>query len=112
MASYVSFAQFYDGLMEDANYSERCDYILEIAKRHNHKMGITLDLACGTGSLTRLLKKKGVDVYGADASAEMLSEAMQRSFEDELDILFLRQRMRSLDLYASTSALKCKSERI
>ncbi|MEE1319835.1 MAG: methyltransferase domain-containing protein [Ruminococcus sp.] len=112
MASYVSFAQFYDGLMEDANYSERCDYILEIAKRHNHEMGITLDLACGTGSLTRLLKKKGIDVYGADASAEMLSEAMQRSFEEELDILFLRQKMQSLDLYGTIDTCVCTLDSI
>lgn len=112
MTSYVSFAQFYDGLMEDANYTERCNYILELAKRHNHKMGITLDLACGTGSLTRLLKKNGVDVYGVDASGEMLSEAMQISFEEELDILYLKQKMQSLDLYGTINTCVCTLDSI
>ena len=64
MPSYLSFARFYDGLMQDACYEKRCDYILKLAESFGHDMGITLDLACGTGTLTRLLKKRGVDVFG------------------------------------------------
>ena len=60
MPSYLSFARFYDGLMQDACYEKRCDYILKLAESFGHDMGITLDLACGTGTLTRLLKKRGV----------------------------------------------------
>lgn len=58
MPSYLSFARFYDGLMQDACYEKRCDYILKLAESFGHDMGITLDLACGTGTLTRLLKKR------------------------------------------------------
>lgn len=112
MPSYVSFAQFYDGLMEDANYKERCDYILELVKRHNHEMGLTLDLACGTGSLTRELCRRGVDVYGVDASAEMLCEAMQKSADEGLDILFLRQKMQNLDLYGTINTCVCTLDSI
>lgn len=92
MPSYDSFARFYDGLMEDAEYGRRCEYILELAKRLHHKMGRTLDLACGTGSLTRELKKRGVDVFGVDASVDMLTEAMQKSVEEELDIFYVNQQ--------------------
>lgn len=112
MASYVSFARFYDGLMEDADYEKRCDYLMELFRRHNHETGITLDLACGTGSLTRLLAKKGVDVYGVDSSAEMLSEAMQRTYEEGLDILYLRQKMQSLDLYGTINTCVCTLDSI
>lgn len=112
MPSYVSFAQFYDGLMEDANYSQRCDYILELAKRHNHEMGLTLDLACGTGSLTRELCRRGIDAYGVDASAEMLCEAMQKSAYEGLDILFLRQKMQNLDLYGTINTCVCTLDSI
>lgn len=112
MPSYVSFAQFYDGLMEDANYKERCNYILELAKRHNHEMGLTLDLACGTGSLTRELCRKGIDVYGIDASAEMLCEAMQKSAEEGLDILYLKQKMQNLDLYGTINTCVCTLDSI
>lgn len=112
MASYVSFARFYDGLMEDADYEKRCEYLLQLFKRHNHESGITLDLACGTGSLTRLLAKKGVDVYGVDASGEMLSEAMQRTYEGGLDILYLKQKMQSLDLYGTINTCVCTLDSI
>ena len=49
MPSYLSFARFYDGLMQDACYEKRCDYILKLAESFGHDMGITLDLACGSG---------------------------------------------------------------
>ncbi len=110
--SYSSFAGFYDSLMGDARYEERCRYLLELAKRHNHEMGITLDLACGTGTLTRLLAKSGVDVFGIDASAEMLSEAMQKSSEQGLDILYLRQKMQKIDLYGTINTCVCTLDSI
>ncbi len=112
MAGYESFARFYDGLMEDADYEKRCDYLTELVKRHNHSMGITLDLACGTGSLTRILAKKGVDVYGIDSSGEMLSEAMQKSAEDGINILYLRQKMQNLDLYGTINTCICTLDSI
>ena len=112
MPSYEAFAQFYDGLMEDAQYKLRCDYIIEIMKRFNHDMGITLDLACGTGSLTRELAKRGIDVFGIDASSEMLSEAMQKSAEEELDILYLRQKMQNIDLYGTINTCVCTLDSI
>lgn len=112
MPSYNSFAEYYDELMEDARYSDRCDYLLELFKRHNHEAGLTLDLACGTGSLTIELKKRGVDVYGVDASVEMLSEAMQKSLEQDLRILFLNQKMQELDLYGTVDTCVCTLDSI
>ena len=107
MPGYNSFARFYEGLMEDAEYKKRCDYILELSRRFCHDMGRTLDLACGTGSLTRELKKCGVDVFGVDSSADMLTEAMQKNFEDELDILYVNQEMQNLDLGQTVDACVC-----
>ena len=107
MAGYFSFARFYDGLMEDARYEDRCRYLLELAERHNHDMGITLDLACGTGTLTELFAQNGVDVFGIDASAEMLSEAIQKSAEKGLNILYLKQKMQNIDLYGTINTCIC-----
>ncbi len=98
MDSYNAFASYYDGLMEDARYEERCRYILEAAQRFGHPMGRTLDLACGTGSLTLLLRQSGVDVFGADASADMLSLAMQKCTEAGETVLFVQQEMQALTL--------------
>ena len=98
MESYNSFAEYYDELMEDARYPERCQYIFEAAERFGHSLGKTLDLACGTGSLTLLLAERGVDVFGADGSVDMLSEAMQKSLEAGRHILFVCQEMQALEL--------------
>lgn len=112
MRGYGSFAEFYDGLMEDAQYERRCEYILELLKRHGHNAGLTLDLACGTGSLTVELKKRGVDVYGVDGSVEMLSKAAQKCAEEGLNILFLNQQMQELDLYGTIDTCVCMLDSI
>ena len=54
-------------------------------------MGLTLDLACGTGTLTLELSKKGVDIFGCDMSAEMLSVAQQKAYENDFNIMFIFQ---------------------
>lgn len=108
MPSYEVFAEFYDSLTDNAEYKKRACYIVELLqKNHNHSMGLTLDLACGTGTLTILLKELGVDVYGVDASSDMLSIAQQKSFEKGLDILFLCQRMEQLDLWGTFDTCVC-----
>ena len=110
--SYNVFADYYDALMQNVGYAQRCDYICSLMERHSHDFGITLDLACGTGSLTQELAQRGVDVYGVDASAEMLSEAMQKSSEKGLNILYLRQKMQSLDLYGTIDTCVCTLDSI
>ena len=37
-----------------------------------------LDLACGTGSLTRVLAERGYEMIGADLSQEMLAQAAEK----------------------------------
>ena len=75
-------------------------------------MGLSLDLACGTGSLTVELKKNGVDVYGIDASYDMLSFAREKAEESGLDILFLCQKMQSIDLYGTIDTCVCTLDSI
>lgn len=101
MKSYTSFADYYDYLMNSVNYSERADYIIKILKKFNHNAGITLDLACGTGNLTFELAKRNIDIYGVDMSQEMLSKALDKNFDNNMDILFLCQKMQNLDLYGT-----------
>lgn len=110
--AYGVFAEFYDKLTGNVHYKERADYLLEICERFNHDTGITLDLACGTGTLTLELKRRGVDVYGIDGSPEMLSEASMKAFEEELDVLFLCQKMQSIDLYGTIDTCFCTLDSI
>ena len=105
--AYEVFADFYDKLTDNVEYSKRAQYILDILKKHNHAPGLTLDLACGTGSLTLELKKAGVDIYGIDGSADMLSVALQKAADADEQILYLRQKMQSIDLYGTIDTCLC-----
>lgn len=112
MASYGFFARYYDALIGDVDYDARAAYLLSLLERFGHKAGLTLDLACGTGSLTLALAARGVDVYGADASPAMLTEAMAKASEAGRDILFLCQKMESLDLFGTVDTVFCTLDSI
>ena len=101
MEAYESFAKVYDEFMDNVPYEEWCDYIVELLKEHGICDGILVDLGCGTGSLTKLLAKKGYDMIGIDNSVEMLEIAKSKSEDIKEDILYLAQDMRELDLYGS-----------
>lgn len=110
--AYGVFAEFYDGLTQNVDYCAKADYLCGIFKKFNHNTGYVLDLACGTGTLTVELKRRGLDIYGADASFEMLAEAKQKASDEELDILFLCQKMQSLDLYGTINTCVCTLDSI
>lgn len=101
MSGYHIFSQFYDNLTFNVDYEKRAEYLQSVLSLWGHEAGLTLDLACGTGSMTLALKEKGWDIFGVDASQEMLSVAMDKAYDKELSILFLCQRMENLDLYGT-----------
>ena len=112
MSAYTYFAEFYDALTLNVEYEKKADYLMSIFERHGHKPGLTLDLACGTGSLTLELHKRGVDIFGADASSDMLSIAQQKFDEEERHTLFLRQKMQKLQLYGKIDTCICTLDSI
>ncbi len=110
--AYEVFADYYDRLTGNVQYRQRAEYILRLLAKHNHEPGLTLDLACGTGSLTLELKKMGVDIYGIDGSADMLSVALQKAADEGEQILYLCQRMQSIDLYGTIDTCLCTLDSI
>ncbi len=112
MSAYSYFAEFYDTLTGNVEYDKKADYMMELFRRHGHEPGLTLDLACGTGSLTLELARRGVDIFGADASADMLSIARQKFDEEERQTLFLCQKMQSLELYGTINTCICTLDSI
>ena len=97
--SYSYFAEYYDTLTQNADYQKRAEYFLELLKKHGHDAGLTLDLACGTGTLTLELSKRGIDIFGCDMSADMLSIAQQKAYENDQNIMFICQKMQNLQLF-------------
>jgi 2-polyprenyl-3-methyl-5-hydroxy-6-metoxy-1,4-benzoquinol methylase len=110
--SYSAFARCYDSLTRNVNYAGRADYLCAALSRLTHKPGLTLDMACGTGSLTLELAKRGFDVFGLDASPEMLSIAQHKACAAGKDILFICQKMQEMDLYGTVDTVICMLDSI
>lgn len=110
--SYSSFACVYDALMKNADYKARADRICKILGDYNIKGGLLLDLACGTGELSRELSRRGYEVIGTDASPEMLSIAQMKAASEGENILFLCQKMQETDLYGTVGAIVCTLDSI
>jgi SAM-dependent methyltransferase len=108
MRGYGSFARYYDALTVNVDYKRRAAYFDGLIRRFlGRECELLLDLACGTGSLSLELAALGYDVIGADASAEMLSVAMNKGANSEQSILFLHQSMEELDLYGTIDVAVC-----
>lgn len=113
MTGYSTFARYYDNLTANIDYVKRAEYFHEIIKRYKNTDGsILLDLACGTGSISEEMAKIGYDVIGVDYSDEMLGIALDKKFDSGLNILYLCQDMRKLDLYGSMDVTICALDSI
>lgn len=103
--SYGSLANFYDQLTCDVDYVAWADYLNEHLKKEDIPGNIVLDLACGTGSLTFALADLGYEMIGVDLSPDMLSQAMEKSYDyTGKKPLFLCQSMEHLDLFGTIDA--------
>lgn len=107
MEAYTDFAAVYDLFMEETPYREWKERIVGLLKEHGISDGLVLDLGCGTGVMTQLLGQEGYDMIGVDASCDMLDEAVKKREASGLDILYLCQDMRKLELYGTVRAVIC-----
>ena len=108
MSSYESLAGHYDALTEDVDYQRRADFIEKLLCRSRRPVHTILDLACGTGTMTCLLAKRGYEMISVDASEDMLLAAREKAavLTGEPP-LFLHQEMQHLDLYDTVDAAIC-----
>jgi SAM-dependent methyltransferase len=73
------YAQAYDSLYNDKDYSAECDLIERVFRDYaGGKVQRVLDLGCGTGGHAAVLAERGYDVVGVDRSPDMLHVARQR----------------------------------
>lgn len=105
--SYGIFSQFYDGLMQTVEYDTLTERICSLLTQYGAGRGLLLDLACGTGTVSVALSKKGYEVIGVDFSEDMLMEAQEKAMAQGENILFLCQDMCELDLYGTIDAAVC-----
>ncbi len=110
--SYDCFSAYYDLLTDNVEYEKRADCLCKLIASSGVEKGILLDLACGTGSLSVEFAKRGFEVIGVDISAQMLTVAREKAYEQGTDILLLCQPMQELDLYGTVDAAVCALDSI
>ncbi len=107
---YGAVARFYDAANGALDYKAWADFCESVILEHSKvKPSLILDAACGTGSMTIELARRGYDMTGVDISADMLSIARERARQSGLsdDILFLCQDLGALELYGTVDAAVC-----
>lgn len=103
MAGYGLFAHVYDKLTLNVPYDDIAEYYDSKIKKYRDGEGNFLaDAGCGTGSLTARLAGLGYDVIGADASPDMLSEAMNKPHDG---VQYICQGLTELDLYGEADII-------
>lgn len=109
MEQYSKLAKCYDKLNADFDYKGLASFLAsEIKENESVNTSLVLDLACGTGKLTFLLRELGYDMTGVDLSEEMLMVARDISFKKGIDnILWLNQDMTDFELYGTVDACVC-----
>ena len=105
MDAYTMLARYYDRLTGDVPYERWADYIQRHFRRHRGDVRTVAELACGTGSLARLLAQRGYQVTAVDRSADMLCEADQKC--QGLNVLLLCQDLSRLRLLQPVDAAVC-----
>lgn len=123
MEAYTDFAMVYDTFMDETPYEQWCEFLMELFGKYGtqkaapqqensalteqlrQERNTVLDLGCGTGTLTELLARRGYDMIGIDLSEEMLRVAVDKRDRSGLDILYLCQDMRELELYGTVGAV-------
>ena len=107
MDAYHELAKSYDRLTNDVDYHATVDFYMEILDREGLKPRTVVDLACGTGSVTEILARKGYEVTGVDMSEEMLTEAMAKVMDMENPPRFVCQRLQELRLPRAVDMAVC-----
>lgn len=108
MTVYTALAQVYDALTDDVPYAQWAAFAQRAFEQYGRQPHLVLDLACGTGSLTKELAERGYEMIGVDRSEEMLAQAVEKCRgAGEIAPMFLHQSMERLDLYGTIDACVC-----
>ena len=107
MDAYKNLAASYDRLTNDVDYKATVEFYMEILRREGIAPRTVADLACGTGSVTEILARKGYWVTGVDMSEEMLTEAAMKTMDMEQPPMYSCQLLQNLRLPRGVDMAVC-----
>ncbi|MCY6370568.1 class I SAM-dependent DNA methyltransferase [Clostridium ganghwense] len=108
MKCYKDFAKIYDKLIHgDIDYKSYGEAIIKICNENNIERIDYLDLACGTGNVTKEIGKEFKNVWAVDLSYDMLAQAEGKLREEKLKANFICQNMSKLNLMKKFDLITC-----
>ncbi|MCG2769996.1 MAG: class I SAM-dependent methyltransferase [Chloroflexota bacterium] len=107
MGIYEKYAEVYDSSGQIGFSLRMIPYLQELLDRHPVEKGHMLDLACGTGTVAMSFASNGWDVWGVDASSEMLAQAERKGHDSGLTLRLSCQDMRRFTIPASVRLVTC-----
>ena len=99
MKMYQELAKYIDMTYINKDYRKEVRFIIQMFRKHRIKPKLIYDVACGSGSHSKLLMKAGYNVIGIDLHEGMIRLAKKLGFQvkhtaDEVVVeLTLRQKM-------------------
>lgn len=112
MQAYCALAGSYDRLTNDVDYGAVVNFYNEILCAEGLQPRTAVDLACGTGSVTILLAKQGLQVIGVDMSEDMLTVAEQKARALANAPRFICQKLQMLSLPRGVDLAVCALDSI
>lgn len=107
MGAYEALAASYDRLTNDVDYEAAVAFYREILQREGVHPRTAADLACGTGTVTAILARMGLQVLGVDMSEEMLTIAQQKTCDLIPMPRFVCQKLQQLRLPKAVDMAVC-----
>ncbi len=92
-ALYSQMAEYYDRIYWWKDYSREVDFLTDTFRNYGVHGKRVLEVACGTGAHTKLLRGRGYEVTGVDLSEDVLRVARRKVGRGAT---FLRGDMRNL----------------
>ncbi len=107
MNAYKDLAYSYDRLTNDVDYAAVVEFYFDILRREDLRPRTAVDLACGTGSVAKILAEKGLNVTAVDLSEDMLTAAMEKCMDLENVPVFVCQPLQKLHLPRGVDLAVC-----
>ncbi len=108
MNVFNAYADYYDLLYKDKNYSTEADYVDQLIQQYCPGATSLLNMGCGTGMHDFFLAEKGYHIIGVDRSEKNIKHARSKCSGDKTksyELEFMKRDIRELRLNQTFDAV-------